>query len=431
MLKRIEIWNFESHEHTVLDDLSEGLNLMCGESNSGKTSIVRAVKLAAYNVFDPACVRVGKKTCKVLVESDRGLVIVERGKKVNKWEVTPKGGKKEEFDKVGVAIVPKAAEIIGLKMVKLGDVEVPVNIMDQLESHFMLSGIAGDKASGSMRAQVVDEISGLSGIEGVIKDVSLDRHRFGREVKRTEDEMNATSSKLHDDDRIAKDEATIDDAQKLLDDNDECISLASDFEKTHEEYVSVSKDISDLESGMAKLPDHERASKGASKAESMITKSVAAEKTYEESKSVSEEIKLLEDKESELNKFGDPSSHLEKCQSSLKKSENASRIHEDYTDTAKEVESREKWLSGLGDPSDAINEAIVVLDKAEKASVLLVEAGDAKALVQDLEGDLVEMEKEATEVATEMEKILSDVKVCPLTLGPVSEKCVKEAKAAL
>jgi AAA15 family ATPase/GTPase len=67
MLKSIEIWNFESHEHTLIDNLSEGLNLICGESNAGKTSIVRALRLVAYNEFDPDSLRVGAKTCKVRV----------------------------------------------------------------------------------------------------------------------------------------------------------------------------------------------------------------------------------------------------------------------------------------------------------------------------------------------------------------------------
>lgn len=428
MLKKIEIWDFESHEHTILDDLSDGLNLICGESNSGKTSIVRALKLVAYNDFDPASVRVGAKKCKVMVESDRGKVTVERGKKVNLWTVEPKGGKKEELRAVGVSVVPQAAEIIGLKMVKLGDVEVPVNIMDQLESHFMLSSVGGDKASGSMRAQIVDEISGLSGIEGVIKDVSLDRHRFGREVKRIEDEMNVTISKLHDEDRIAEDEAVVDEAQKLVDENEECLTLAGEFENTHAEYVSMQDDINNLQGSLKALPDHERAIKAADGVEESLSKAVSADKTHKEAMHVSEEVKVLEDRESELDRIGDPSKYIESCNKALDDAQNASTMHEDYLDSSGEVETREKWLSGIGDPSVAIEKANKTLEKAEKANTLFAESVFEGGLENKLNDDLKDLDKKLVDLESQREKLLSEVKVCPLTLGAVSDECMEKAR---
>lgn len=427
MLKRIEIWDFESHEHTILDDLSEGLNLICGESNSGKTSMVRALKLAAYNDFDPASVRVGKKTCKVRVESSRGTVQVERGKGVNLWEVTPNGGKKEEFRSPGVAIVPKAAEIVGLKMVQLGDVDVPVNIMDQLENHFMLSSVGGDKASGSMRAQIVDEISGLSGIEGVIKDVSLDRHRFGREVKRTEDEMNDVISRLHDDDRIASDESVVKEAQKLVEDRDECVETADVLVELHNEHSATVTSVNDLENRLSGMPDHKRAVKLSVEVDECLDVVDKAQQNHDESMKVDREVKLLEDRESELNKTGDPSKHIESCNKALNDAQNAARVHEDCTETAKEVKSREKWLSGIKDPSASIKKSESAIDKASKMNDMYLDVVSVKRVMDGLELDLVEAGKTANEIDKEMKELLAEVKVCPLTLGPVSDECLNQA----
>ena len=36
MIQWMEIWNFESHEHTLFKDFSKGFNLFCGISNVGK-----------------------------------------------------------------------------------------------------------------------------------------------------------------------------------------------------------------------------------------------------------------------------------------------------------------------------------------------------------------------------------------------------------
>ena len=62
-IKKISIQNWESHEDTTLDNLSPGLNAIIGLSNSGKSSIVRAMKLISYNDFDPKCIRNGCENC--------------------------------------------------------------------------------------------------------------------------------------------------------------------------------------------------------------------------------------------------------------------------------------------------------------------------------------------------------------------------------
>ena len=48
-ITKISVKGFESHEDTVLDDLSPGLNAIVGISNSGKSSIVRALAFISYN----------------------------------------------------------------------------------------------------------------------------------------------------------------------------------------------------------------------------------------------------------------------------------------------------------------------------------------------------------------------------------------------
>lgn len=427
MLKRIEIWNFEAHEHTIIEDLDEGLNLLCGESNSGKTSIVRALKLAAYNEFDPASVRVGTKKCKVMVESDRGKVTVERGNKVNLWTVEPKGGKKEELRAVGVAIVPQAAEVIGLKMVKLGDVDVPVNIMDQLESHFMLSSVGGDKASGSMRAQIVDEISGLSGIEGVIKDVSLDRHRSGREIKKTEDDMNERIEQLHDEEKIAKDEQILKEAERLEEENKECLETAEHLGELYSECVSEAAVIKDLEAKAAELPDTERAKRESERAEHALTKSVAGQKTYEESQRVAEEVEILETRQAELDKFGDPSTYMGDCTEALGLAKAASELHTEAVKVQREVKTRETWLEGVRDPSEAIQTASKLLDKAKMANDLFAESVIVGGVERGLMDDMEALDKRLVDLEAQKQQLLKEVKVCPLTLGPVSQECMEQA----
>lgn len=48
MIKKITIKNFQSHENTILN-LSKGVNVFIGNTDSGKTSIIRAVKWVLLN----------------------------------------------------------------------------------------------------------------------------------------------------------------------------------------------------------------------------------------------------------------------------------------------------------------------------------------------------------------------------------------------
>lgn len=48
MITKIEINNFQSHKHTVLN-FSSGVNVFCGESDNGKTAIIRAIRWVVEN----------------------------------------------------------------------------------------------------------------------------------------------------------------------------------------------------------------------------------------------------------------------------------------------------------------------------------------------------------------------------------------------
>ena len=235
MIKRIELWNWESHEHTVVRDLDPAFNLIWGDSDAGKSSIVRALKLVAHNQFDPESVRVGASDAEVEVETERGVVHVTRGKK-NIWKVTTKGKPAQIFDKIGKKPLPEAVEVLGLGMVELGDMSMSVNLMDQAEAHFMLAEFDGSNATGSARAQVIDEISGLSGIEGLIKEVSLDCHRFGRSIKDDEDKLEAIEAQMHDADALKREKTTLVDVRSALQDHVDFDAAANLATQTHDEH---------------------------------------------------------------------------------------------------------------------------------------------------------------------------------------------------
>lgn len=427
MIKRIELWDFESHEHTVIDDISPALNLLCGVSNSGKTSIIRALKLAAYNEFDPKSVRTGCAKCTVQVTTDKGTVKVTRGEKHNLWETTRTGGNTQYFDKVGTKIVPEAEAIIGLNIVTLGDVEVPVNIMDQLESHFMLSGVGNKDASGSMRAQIVDEISGLSGIEGLIKDVSLDHHRYGREIKETEKTMETVREQLHPESQLNAEDAVLTSAEKELTDHDTMIALAADGDTILSKWDAVDQGIQACERALATLPDTDLAAIEISRAGDLLARVESATTLHRDCVVASDRLRLNVKKLSGIPDVQGAAVFINQSEEASKVLTKVEEVLKAWTTAMakwKSKQAREQEIIEAMKADPEITRAKELIEQVIKAETLLFEGQKLQASLLGLKTRLANKGKEMEDAEKERDELLASIKTCPLTLRPVSKECV-------
>ena len=383
MIRSIELWDFECHEHTLLADFDVGLNLIYGDSDSGKTSLVRAVKLAAYNIFDPRSVRVGAKNCKVRIETERGYVLVTRGED-NKWETCRKGESPKNFTKIGTSILPDAADIIGLHMIELGDLSLSANVMDQTESHFMLNELGGKNASGSTRAQIVDEISGLSGIEGLIKEVGLDRHRFSRSMKEHEDKSKEYRASMHDEGELLTEE--------------NLLTLASELVATHKEANEFIDKLADL------FQEHERIKTEANDFEAELN-------ALPNTKIVTAVLKIAEEV--------------------IGKQKSMQAV---YSGHAKAKDSYDRSLSALSSMPET-GRASRYMAEADDAIKRLIKARNCRrdyeeelAKLKRLEERLEQCEVEELDALKERNAAMADIKVCPLTQAPISGGCLSSMK---
>ena len=442
------------------------------------SSILRALQLAAYNIFDPKSVRVGASKCEVTVTTERGTVKVTRGPKSNIWVVTPIGEKELVFDKVGKLIVPEAARIIGLQMVHLGDMDIPVNIMNQLESHFMLASVNGQDASGSLRAQIIDEISGLSGIEGVIKEVSLDNHRNGRGIKEAEDKMEETRTQLHDETVLIQEETMLTEAEQVMIDFDSYEKNSNDAKTILENW---NKDViasNSVEDTLNSMPDIDSAKEDLVKAEEsslrgkhagelnstatsvklrikeltvklsaipnikMVTahitngdRSIVCYTAMKKLNSEYESVKVMFDettlKLDEYAKVEDPTEILAEANKSIMSCAAIKKLNSEY----EPVKARFDEIKRKLDEYAKVEDPTAILAEAEEIYGRLVEAEAFMVEAQKIMDKMVEVDEKLKGVEVGLEKavkdrdtILASIKVCPLTLKPVSKGCLEEMK---
>lgn len=114
MLRRITLQNFMSHKHTVID-LAEGLTVLTGPNNCGKSAVVAALQILATNTASSHVVRHGEKECTITAETDDGHTLCWNRRK-RKISYTLNG---EDIHRLGRSEVPQELQ----SLLKLPTVE--------------------------------------------------------------------------------------------------------------------------------------------------------------------------------------------------------------------------------------------------------------------------------------------------------------------
>ena len=137
MIKRIELVNFMSHEHTVIEP-SDGLTVLIGPNNCGKSAVVSALQVLCSNPTSKYVLRHGAKECKIIVETDTGDRIIWSRKKSGspKYEING-----QPFDRLNRKVPEELHKILRLPAVQADKETYDVHFGEQRSPIFLL----GDK----------------------------------------------------------------------------------------------------------------------------------------------------------------------------------------------------------------------------------------------------------------------------------------------
>ena len=113
MLRKITLENFMSHAETVIE-LADGLTVLTGPNNCGKSAIVAALQILATNGRTTHVTRHGQKVCRVVVETDEGdCVVWERSGTTVKYNING-----EDINRVGSSIPESLHDVLKLDRVE-------------------------------------------------------------------------------------------------------------------------------------------------------------------------------------------------------------------------------------------------------------------------------------------------------------------------
>lgn len=192
-VKRVIIENFQSHRYTDLE-LSPGLNVIVGESDRGKSAILRALRWVFYNEPRGAdFVRAGATECRVTVVLDDGTAVTrERSGNRNRYLVR-RDGRVSVYEGFGSEVPPAVAAAHGVAKVRLDDdLEVALHLAGQLEAPFLL------EQSGSVRARAIGRLYGVHVVDAALRGVLRDVQRLQQEEREVDEEIRRLEARLEE-----------------------------------------------------------------------------------------------------------------------------------------------------------------------------------------------------------------------------------------
>lgn len=186
----VEIAGFQSHTGSRFN-LVQGLNVITGPSDSGKTAIIRAVRWVAFG--EPggdAFVNKKSQEAIVRITLDSGMVVTKRrkGKKTSYSLQANEAVEGQLFEK---AEVPEEIRIaLGIEKQTFGDFTTALNFAFQLEAPFLISETA------SAGAKILGKLAGTEDVDTAIKDVSKDTYQARQLRSQAEKEISEINVQL-------------------------------------------------------------------------------------------------------------------------------------------------------------------------------------------------------------------------------------------
>ncbi len=182
MIKEISISNFQSHKKTNIE-LSPGVNVFIGPSDSGKTTVVRAIKWVRANRPLGESFRSkwgGNTEVEIKVTDQECIVRREKTGKDNKYRlIYPE--ETLEFKALGKDVPDEINKALNIS---------DVNVMSQLDPLFLLSMSSGEVAQTLNRYVNLEQIDTTqTNIESQLRKIKEDKERQNLLINTLEKEL--------------------------------------------------------------------------------------------------------------------------------------------------------------------------------------------------------------------------------------------------
>lgn len=252
-LSKVTLKNFQSHKNTVIE-FKQGLNVIVGPSDTGKSSVIRGIKWALYN--EPSgdfFIREGESECSVIIEFNDGIIVERlRNKSKNMYILHDDKGNKIKYEGFGTSVPEEIMEVIGIKKIYLdSDESNTVNIGEQLEGPFLLS------EKDSTKASAIGRLIGVNIIDEALREALKDLRDFNNQKKVIDEKINELNNELKSYEYLDKLSRTNNRLNKIKDDIKEKDQKLRRLRVTKKNFNETQMEIKELKIYLKKLSNLE------------------------------------------------------------------------------------------------------------------------------------------------------------------------------
>lgn len=215
-------------------EFKPGFTIIQGPSNSGKSSIIKAIENCIFNQSGTTNVRQGCKNYSIGIRKGDRTVSLIKGKDT-KYKIDD-----VVYEKIGVNQLTEVAEALNIRETVLGGEKVRLNFSKQMSYPFLL-----DKTPGQLYRFIVDSSESES-LSNVLKDINKDIKDLDKAIIQNEAQIDIlTKQQIQLEDNLK-------DSTFILDVSNQIINL--DTENNHIEnlvkckdsYLSITSEINGL-----------------------------------------------------------------------------------------------------------------------------------------------------------------------------------------
>lgn len=191
-ISSVRLENFQSHLDTFVE-FDHGINMLVGQSDSGKTAILRGIRWTLYNQpRGTDFIRVGADFVRVTVSFDNGTVITrERTSSKNRYSLKKPDREELILEGFGIHVPEEITEAHGMGHLRIDqDNELMLHLSQQLDGPFLL------EQTSAVRAKTLGRISGAHYLDMAIRDTSKDLSQLNVRMKQEEQAIEKLEQEL-------------------------------------------------------------------------------------------------------------------------------------------------------------------------------------------------------------------------------------------
>ncbi len=254
-IKSLHLINFQSHQNTWLE-LDPGLNIFVGESDQGKTAIIRALRWLFYN--EPrgtGFIRVGETRCEVTaILSDETKVtrLRDETKRQNRYVINYPDGREMILEKFKNEVPLEVQQELGVYPLWIDtDQKLELNIARQLDSPFLIA------ESPANRAKIIGRIANLHIIDAAQRELLKDIRNQSRQKADLEVDIEKLEAEKEEYEDLPAQEQQLHQVKKYLDNIQSLKTLSSQLAELSQQKAELHRNILKNNEELAKLQNIE------------------------------------------------------------------------------------------------------------------------------------------------------------------------------